>query len=404
MKLAERAEKNLIVENVLAARVRPLELSEAAGAPKGTLGILEIDVAKVDIVNRNGRYYSKRVYELANDRAQPFIEDGNFLGEVDHPWGAGSLRDAAIRFTRMWMDGELLKAEGVILGTQWGLHLKALLDGGVGVKVSTRGYGSAEEKEMVLPDGSTVYAAVIGEDFWLEGIDVVLRPSNIAGAVTAHHESQEVQMDLSKLKADFPALVAQIVAEATEGLVASDAVTAQVEAARTEVRESQDFKDGETARVAIVGILEALKPFLPEVQEAQEAQAASALATQVADLTATVEALNAQRVAADAARVVAETEAARVAEQATLQAHIATLLGEYADADLVRESVEAATTIEQADTVFRTESEKITALRARLAAAPGDTGKQEKTDVGAGAEPLSEDEKTKAEERRLAGL
>ncbi|WP_236068153.1 hypothetical protein, partial [Streptomyces brasiliscabiei] len=76
------------------------------------------------------------------------------------------------------MEGDLVKYKGVILPTPDGKILESLLEGGVGVGVSTRGYGSYKVEEI---DGRDV--EVIQDDYRMPGIDFVLDESNPHGAV-----------------------------------------------------------------------------------------------------------------------------------------------------------------------------------------------------------------------------
>ena len=42
--------------------------------------------AKADIVNRNGRLYPRRVFEIAVGRAKEKVLANKYLGELEHPW------------------------------------------------------------------------------------------------------------------------------------------------------------------------------------------------------------------------------------------------------------------------------------------------------------------------------
>lgn len=354
-----------------------LRLLEAK-APSGTLGVFEFVAGKADIINRNYRVYSQTVYELATARAQPLINEGRFLGEVDHPW-RGTLAGAAFRITALYMEGDLMKAEAVILDTAGGKHLKGLLDGGVGVAISTRGYGSfkLEKRKVSTPNGEVeIEVEVIQDDFRLEGIDAVLFPSNPSGAVTRHEQEtpkhkENKNMDLTTLRQEHPELVAQIESAAREGYVAE----ADVEARIAESLESDDVT---APRAVIAAIVEALRPLVPALAEAEQTEAERELA----EVSTKIEALEAQlreaQARADEAERAAQEEAARAARTALVDE----LLEGFEEADLIRASLATLEDEAAIRAAFDTQKALIEAVRTRKKVNQANAGTEE--DQGAG--------------------
>ena len=260
------------------------------------LRTIEGIAAKADIVNRNGRLYPRKVFEIAVERAKEKVLANKYLGELEHPWEVQtSLARAAVRFTDLWMEGDYVKFKGVILPTPNGQILESLLEAGVAVGVSTRGYGSYKLEEI---DGREV--EVIQDDYRMTGIDFVLDESNPYGAV---HKFESVkgggkQMEIKtveELKAQFPELTKQLEdAAKAEGAKEreeqlkkehEEAIEKAKQEAVEEYKKSEEAKKYENAFNAVV---ESLKPFLPETVQLTESE----LGQKVKTLESTLEAKN----------------------------------------------------------------------------------------------------------------
>jgi hypothetical protein len=402
---------------------------------------------RADIINLNGRKYTRPVYLLATERAQKLIEQGRFLGEVDHPDWMGSLKGAAFIITSLTMDGDLMKFEAGILETPSGKMLEALLRGGVGVGVSTRGFGSGEWVEP--KDGEPGYV-LIGEDFQLEGIDAVLFPSNEYGTLrtTESHEfpnsSEESHMTVEKLRAEHADLVEAIETAAREGYVAQSEVDTQLESARVEAREglvaadeveakvaeaieagkkvALESEEVQTLRTVVAGIKAALTPVLPVAEQVEEEQEASEAAKANAELEDKLAAEAAARTAlesrfaavetelneAKAEKVRLEKEAAQAEVARQVEAHVSEVLKDSEFADLLRDQLVACESVEKVDEVFAKENARYESLAARLRVTEANANKGvgeaevQKDEAPEGGETgLSEAQK---KQRRMAGL
>lgn len=128
---------------------------------------------KADIVNKNNRIYSLDTYKKAIEDVKEKLERGALLGEIDHPGGGeGSLKESAVKFKKLWIDGDLLKFECEILKTPAGDLLQGLILSNVGMGVSTRGYGKSKINKIGHIESEMI------TDYELIGIDFVVEGSN----------------------------------------------------------------------------------------------------------------------------------------------------------------------------------------------------------------------------------
>jgi hypothetical protein len=103
-------------------------------------------------------------------RLKQVVESRGLVGELDHP------TDSIIHFanashviTKLWWEGNVMMGEGEILNTPPGKCLKALINDGVRVGISSRGVGSGRVNENGI--------LVIGESYKLITFDAVADPS-----------------------------------------------------------------------------------------------------------------------------------------------------------------------------------------------------------------------------------
>lgn len=123
-----------------------------------------------DAVNKNKRLYPRDVLEENVKKLLPVIEARGLVGELDHP------SDSIVHFekcshvvTKLWWEGQNLMGECEILNTPFGRILKALLNDGVRVGISSRGVGNGRTDENGI--------LVIGESYKLITFDAVADPS-----------------------------------------------------------------------------------------------------------------------------------------------------------------------------------------------------------------------------------
>lgn len=140
---------------------------------------------RADIVSAAGFVYPLEVWEQNLPNMNEQAEAGKFIGKLEHPDQEQGLRDTAIRFTKFWIQGADVHFDAVVLDTENGQELQALIDGGVQIDMSSRGYGSAKEQSW---RGQKV--KLIQEDYVCTGFDAVhYGASTGSGITTAKYQS-----------------------------------------------------------------------------------------------------------------------------------------------------------------------------------------------------------------------
>jgi hypothetical protein len=146
----------------------------------------------VDGKSRNGRFYTKKLWQLAIERTNDRIQSGQMLGTIGH---SQPLDDAALlqglashRVSRLWIDEKngVGMGEILVLNTPSGRVLNAYLRGGVKFPVSSRGFGGFRNGKR---DGAPI---IDEESFELETFDFVRVPG-VAIALPALVESLDTE-------------------------------------------------------------------------------------------------------------------------------------------------------------------------------------------------------------------
>lgn len=159
--------KNLLIETI-PFQVRPLALTE--NKSKAGLPLVEGILATAEVKNGNGRYYSKKIWDREINKYKENVNNGTSTGELDHPESTIiNLKNVCHRITEIWWDGNHIMGKIEILPTPSGNILKALIDSGVTVGVSSRGMGSVKQIGETLE---------VQDDFELLCWDFVSTPSN----------------------------------------------------------------------------------------------------------------------------------------------------------------------------------------------------------------------------------
>ena len=131
------------------------------------------ELMRFGIETRNGCNFN--IDEFKEGIADPFVQERirgrRFLNENDHPskedferFTTVSMQNVSYRINRFWFEGNILYGECETLETASGKDLRALIEAGVEIPVSFRGYG------IPKPEG--------GEKIVIVSFDVVYHPSN----------------------------------------------------------------------------------------------------------------------------------------------------------------------------------------------------------------------------------
>jgi len=128
---------------------------------------------EAEAVNKNKRSYPRPILESNVRRLEEAMKEGGLCGELDHPTDSiVHFTNASHKITKLWWEGNTLMGEGVILNTPAGKVLRALINDGVRIGISSRGVGNGKVNE----DG----ILVIGESYKLITFDAVADPSTYA--------------------------------------------------------------------------------------------------------------------------------------------------------------------------------------------------------------------------------
>ena len=162
-------------------QVKPL-IVEEAGAKSY---FVEGPFLQAEIKNRNGRIYPLETLQREVLRyTKEFVREGRALGELGHPDTPQiNLDRVSHMITELHQSGKDFHGKAKILNTPNGQIVKALIDEGVKLGVSSRGVGSLR---------TTSQGNIVGEDFYLAtAADIVADPSAPNAFVKGIMESKE---------------------------------------------------------------------------------------------------------------------------------------------------------------------------------------------------------------------
>ena len=166
--------KQVLIETQL-FKPTPGLLSEGKMSERGN-PLVEGILATAEVKNGNGRYYSKELWNRELDKYQELIKENRATGELDHPESQViNLKNVSHNIKEMHWDGDNVMGTIEILPTPSGNILKALIDSGITVGVSSRGMGSLEQNGDIME---------VQDDFELLCWDFVSTPSNPGSFMT----------------------------------------------------------------------------------------------------------------------------------------------------------------------------------------------------------------------------
>lgn len=220
---------------------------------------------KADVPNRNNRVYKREEANKAIAALRPMVAEKRIRMLVDHPdffsSGASLVRAGALLLdiTDVQEDGfAYYKAK--ILNTAVGKDLKAILDEGSKVGVSTRGYANVKNEEIVGYEGKfdVIY------DWELQSIDFVDDPAVIDTEAYMHIESKKRSTGMFKtveeMKAACPELVQSIVDSTTDAV--KKEYEGKLQEAEAKVNESAQLVDAKKAELE--GLVDQIKKVFPD--------------------------------------------------------------------------------------------------------------------------------------------
>lgn len=159
-------EKMLLLEQF--ESILELDLKES----NGDRGLLKFKgkLQEAEAVNKNKRSYPFSVLDENVQRLMDVCKARGLLGELDHPNDSiVHFKEASHVITKLWWEGNILMGEGEVLNTAHGRQLKALLNDGIRVGMSSRGVGNGKMNENGV--------LVISDSYRLITFDAVNDPS-----------------------------------------------------------------------------------------------------------------------------------------------------------------------------------------------------------------------------------
>ena len=160
--------KQILIETNLFNPTTSL-ISEGKLSERGN-PMVEGILATAEIKNGNGRYYSRELWERELKKYMVSVNEKRALGELDHPESQIiNLKNVSHNITELKWNGDKIIGKIEILPTPSGNILKALIESGIKVGVSSRGMGSLKQV------GETME---VQDDFELLCWDFVSTPSN----------------------------------------------------------------------------------------------------------------------------------------------------------------------------------------------------------------------------------
>jgi hypothetical protein len=148
-------------------------------------------IQRADSKNANGRIYPRKVLDIAVGKYKKVIEEFRSAGELNHPSSIEvDLSRVCHYITDIWWVGDDLHGRLRITNNSIGRDVKALIEDGLKLGISSRGFGSVTKKSGDV---------IVNDDFELVCFDIVHDPST-AGAYVLKEgrfikiENDDIQM------------------------------------------------------------------------------------------------------------------------------------------------------------------------------------------------------------------
>ena len=171
---------NLLIDSFV---FTPTGLVEDKSAEGGKI-VARGEFARADLATENKRVYPRALWEREIKRLDRALKERKVYGELDHPAdGRTMLKRASHIMTGLRLEGQVVIGEAEILDTPEGKTLKAILDAGGAVGVSSRGFGTTRPNQM----GEDV----VQDDYRLMTFDFVADPANVTSYPVIHSEDKK---------------------------------------------------------------------------------------------------------------------------------------------------------------------------------------------------------------------
>lgn len=180
----------------------------------GVLKVLKGTLSTLGKKNRNGRIYSKELWEnvLNSEYWHDMISNNSLFGECVHPADNRSTSDpfeidannVSHRISEAHIEGDRLIGTVEILDTDAGRNIASLIDSGCNIGISARGAGDLHGDEV---DADT---------YQFKTFDLTFRPSDFNARLTPLTESEKKNFKPIKESEECDLLVNKTIKELTE--------------------------------------------------------------------------------------------------------------------------------------------------------------------------------------------
>lgn len=145
------------------------------------------EFARSGEATENKRIYSSKIWETQSARLEKALSERRVLGHLDHPDdGRTRLERVSHLITKLGLDENgVLIGEAEILDTARGRDLRAMLEQGVKIGVSSRGFGTTKPNDKGQE--------VVGEDYTLVTFDFVADPADQNAFPEPVFEGKEIE-------------------------------------------------------------------------------------------------------------------------------------------------------------------------------------------------------------------
>lgn len=163
--------------------------SERERASGGTVYLVGV-CQRAGVKNGNGRIYRLPTLQREVEAYQKAIQERRALGELDHPESSViNLKNASHLVSKLHFRGNDVIGKIEVLDTPSGNILKALVQSGVKLGISSRGLGTVKEQ-----NGQTI----VEDDFQLICFDIVSEPSTPGAYLTSGGNTSAVSVHMNE--------------------------------------------------------------------------------------------------------------------------------------------------------------------------------------------------------------
>jgi hypothetical protein len=203
-----------LLVDTMTFRCRVLE--ESNNGPRGTKYVARGEFARSDRATENKRLYPHSLWERELGRLSPQLKEMKVYGELDHPMdGRTQLKRASHIITDLHLEGNIVMGTAYIMDTDQGRNLRAILDAGGAVGVSSRGFGTTRPnlkgEDVVQPDYRLMTFDFVAEPAMSSAYPKVSTEDTEPRATEA---VMEENMTLEELREQHPELYGSFMADA----------------------------------------------------------------------------------------------------------------------------------------------------------------------------------------------